>query len=40
MTPRDLEKAILAPASVFASPEQVVDSPELTSEQKIEILLR
>jgi starvation-inducible DNA-binding protein len=31
---------MLAPASVFASPEQVLDSPELTSAQKIEVLLR
>jgi hypothetical protein len=40
MTPRDLERAMLAPASVFTSPEQAFDSPDLTSAQKIEFLLR
>jgi hypothetical protein len=40
MTPQEIEKAMLAPSSVFASPEQVLDDPELSREQKIEILLR
>jgi hypothetical protein len=40
MTPRELEKAMLAPASVFGSPEGVLDSPELSKDQKIEILMR
>jgi hypothetical protein len=31
---------MLAPASVFASPEQVLESAELTSAQKTEVLLR
>jgi starvation-inducible DNA-binding protein len=40
MTRREIEKAMLAPASVFASPEEVLEDPELSSEQKIEVLLR
>jgi hypothetical protein len=40
MTPRDLKKAMLAPALIFGSPEGVLDSPELSKDQKIEILLR
>jgi ubiquinone biosynthesis O-methyltransferase len=31
---------MLAPASVFASPEQVLEDPQLSGEQKIEVLLR
>jgi hypothetical protein len=37
MTSREIEKAMLAPASVFASPGE---DPEPSSEQKIEVLLR
>jgi starvation-inducible DNA-binding protein len=40
MTPQQLEKAMLAPASLFATPEEVLGRPELTRDQKIEILLR
>ncbi len=34
------EQALLDPASAFGAPENVVRDPDLTSEQKIEILLR
>ena len=40
MTPQELEKAMLAPGSVFRSPEHVLENPELSKDQKIEILLR
>ena len=36
----DYEKALLDPASVFATPEEVLDRTELTKDQKIEILRR
>ena len=36
----NVEKAILDPSSVFAAPAEVCDVPELTREQKIEILQR
>jgi hypothetical protein len=36
----DLEKARLDPGSVFASPEELCESPELSREQKIEFLQR
>lgn len=36
----DLEQARLDPGSVFASPEQLRDSPGLSSEQKIDLLKR
>jgi hypothetical protein len=40
MTLREMGRAMVAPASVFASPEQVLEDPELSNEQKIEVLLR
>ncbi len=36
----DLDKALLDPASVFKTPEGVLNSHELSREQKIEILRR
>ena len=36
----DYEKALLDPSSVFATPEEVLERPELTKKQKIEILRR
>jgi hypothetical protein len=36
----DLDKMMLDPESVFATPEEVRDHPALTKEQKIEILRR
>ena len=36
----DLDKALLDPASVFKTPEEVLNSQELSREQKIEILRR
>jgi hypothetical protein len=39
MTPEQLEKAMLDPASVFGTPENVVGHPGLTTQQKIDILL-
>lgn len=36
----DYDKALLDPASVFATPEEVLTPAELTKEQKIEILRR
>ena len=36
----DYDKALLDPASVFATPEEVLDRADLTREQKIEILRR
>ncbi|HEY7609742.1 MAG TPA: hypothetical protein VIF14_10970 [Alphaproteobacteria bacterium] len=38
--PINLDKALLNPDSVFASPEEVRDHAELSAEQKIEILCR
>lgn len=38
MTPDQLEKAMLEPAAVFATPGAVVNASGLTNEQKIEIL--
>jgi hypothetical protein len=40
LSPSDVERAMEAPASVFASPEDVLEHPELTDAQKIEILRR
>jgi len=37
---KDIEKALLNPAIVFKTPEEVVDSGDLSREQKIEILRR
>lgn len=36
----DVERAMEAPASVFATPEEVLEQSELTPAQKIEILRR
>ena len=38
MTTFDLEAALRDPASVFTAPEDVVAHPDLSTEQKIEIL--
>jgi hypothetical protein len=38
--PGEIENAVAAPASVFATPEEVLQHAELTKEQKIEILWR
>ncbi|MDY6943646.1 MAG: hypothetical protein SVU69_11635 [Pseudomonadota bacterium] len=38
--PIDYEKALLDPASVFETPEDVLEQLSLTQEQKIEILRR
>jgi hypothetical protein len=40
MTPEQREKAKLDPQEVFEAPEAVLDVADLTTEQKIEILLR
>jgi hypothetical protein len=40
MTPEQHEKAKLDPQEVFDTPEAVLEVADLTSEQKIEILLR
>jgi len=37
---KDIEKALLNPAMVFKNPLEVVDSGDLSREQKIEILRR
>ena len=37
---KDIEKALLNPAMVFKNPPEVVDSGDLSREQKIEILRR
>jgi hypothetical protein len=37
---KDLEKALFNPAMVFKTPQEVVDSGDLSREQKIEILRR
>ncbi len=39
-SPSEIEKAMEAPASVFATPEEVLEHPGLTPAQKIEILRR
>jgi len=36
----DVKKALINPSAVFKRPEDVIDSNELTREQKIEILKR
>lgn len=36
----DLERALLDPPSVFATPEALADHPDVTTAQKIEILRR
>ena len=36
----DLEKARLDPGSVFTSPEELCESPGLSTEQKVDLLLR
>lgn len=36
----DIKKALLDPTSVFDNPNEVLHAPELTREQKIEILQR
>ena len=36
----DLERALLVPSSVFKTPEEVLQSEELSREQKIDILRR
>lgn len=40
IAPSDIEKAIQAPFSFFATPEEVLEHSELTREQKIEALWR
>jgi hypothetical protein len=40
LRPLDIERAMVEPASVFATPEEVLAHEELTREQKIEILWR
>jgi hypothetical protein len=40
ITPAEIERAMESPASVFGSPEEVLEHPELTGAQKIEILRR
>jgi ubiquinone biosynthesis O-methyltransferase len=40
MTPKELEAAMLKPASMFGSPEKVLENAELSREQKIEVLSR
>ena len=37
---KDIEKALFNPAMVFKTPQEVVDSGDLSREQKIEILRR
>jgi hypothetical protein len=39
-SPIDLQRALLDPGSVFASPREVIDRSELSTQQKIEILRR
>ena len=39
-SPIDLQRALLDPGSVFASPRQVIEHGELSTQQKIEILRR
>ncbi|MBW6398603.1 hypothetical protein KPL78_12130 [Roseomonas sp. HJA6] len=39
-SPPDVERALLDPASVFATPEAVLDHAALTPTQKVEILQR
>ena len=36
----DVEKALLNPAAIFKAPQQVVDTNDLSREQKIEVLRR
>jgi hypothetical protein len=36
----DVEKALLNPAAIFKSPQQVIDTKDLSREQKIEVLRR
>lgn len=36
----DLDRAMLDPSEVFTAPEEVASHPELTTEQKIQILRR
>lgn len=36
----DIEKALLDPTSLFRTPQAVIEHPDLTREQKIEILRR
>jgi hypothetical protein len=36
----DIKQALLDPSSVFSAPADVCNSPELTQEQKVEILRR
>lgn len=40
MTPEQLDKAMLDPAAVFGTRENVFGEPSLTQQQKIDILLR
>ena len=40
IAPSEIEEAIQAPASFFATPEEVLEHSELTREQKIEALWR
>jgi hypothetical protein len=40
IAPSEIEKAIHAPASFFATPEEVLEHSELAKEQKIEALWR
>lgn len=40
MSPAEIDAAMTSPASVFATPEEVLDHDGLTREQKIEILRR
>lgn len=39
-TTLDLEKALLDPGAVFSDPQELRDHPDLTYEQKIELLRR
>lgn len=36
----DIDRAMVSPASVFATPTEVCDSSELTHKQKVEVLRR
>jgi hypothetical protein len=38
--PLDIDKAVNHPASVFSSPQEVLDHPDLSTVQKLEILQR
>jgi len=40
LTPTEIERAMESPGSVFGSPEEVLEHPELTAAQRIEILRR